>query len=91
MPESDVSFDGGLFAAPNSNRRLTVFDVAQAMDENPALASGKPLQSKKTFTGRIPAYPTGCAICEVEIDPDTGAIRFSAMARSTTRARRSTR
>ena len=29
---------------------------------------------KKTFTGRIPAYPTGCAICEVEIDPDTGAI-----------------
>jgi carbon-monoxide dehydrogenase large subunit len=38
------------------------------------LAGGKPLQSKKTFTGRIPAYPTGCAICEVEIDPDTGAI-----------------
>ena len=40
----------------------------------PALAARKPLQSKKTFTGRIPAYPTGCAICEVEIDPDTGAI-----------------
>ena len=39
-----------------------------------ALAGGKPLQSKKTFTGRIPAYPTGCAICEVEIDPDTGAV-----------------
>src|SRR6266403_5721485 len=32
------------------------------------------MQSKKTFTGRIPAYPTGCAICEVEIDPATGAI-----------------
>jgi carbon-monoxide dehydrogenase large subunit len=44
------------------------------MDENSALAGGQPLQSKKTFTGRIPAYPTGCAICEVEIDPDTGAI-----------------
>jgi aerobic carbon-monoxide dehydrogenase large subunit len=74
VPESDVSFDDGLFSTPNSNRRLTVFDVAKAMDENPALAAGKPLQSKKTFTGRIPAYPTGCAICEVEIDPDTGAI-----------------
>jgi carbon-monoxide dehydrogenase large subunit len=48
--------------------------VAQAMSENPSLAGGKPLQSKKTFTGRIPAYPTGCAICEVEIDPDTGAV-----------------
>jgi aerobic carbon-monoxide dehydrogenase large subunit len=48
--------------------------VAQAIDENPALAASGKLQSKKTFTGRIPAYPTGCAICEVEIDPDTGAI-----------------
>jgi carbon-monoxide dehydrogenase large subunit len=74
VPEVEVSFDDGLFAAPNSNRRLTVYDVAKAMDDNPALAGGKPLQSKKTFTGRIPAYPTGCAICEVEIDPDTGEI-----------------
>jgi carbon-monoxide dehydrogenase large subunit len=74
VPEAEVSFDDGLFAAPNSNRRLTVYDVAKAMDDNPALAGGKPLQSKKTFTGRIPAYPTGCAICEVEIDPDTGEI-----------------
>ncbi|MBX9845497.1 MAG: xanthine dehydrogenase family protein molybdopterin-binding subunit [Xanthobacteraceae bacterium] len=74
VPEGDVSFDDGLFSTPKSNRRLTVYDVAKAMDENPALSGGKPLQSKKTFTGRIPAYPTGCAICEVEIDPDTGAI-----------------
>ena len=74
VAESDIAFEDGLFSAPKSNRRLTVFDVAKAIDENPALGSGKPLQSKKTFTGRIPAYPTGCAICEVEIDPDTGAI-----------------
>ena len=40
----------------------------------PRSPPARQLQSKKTFTGRIPAYPTGCAICEVEIDPDTGAI-----------------
>ena len=74
VPEAEIDFTDGLFVTPNSNRRLTIYDVAQAMDENPALAAGKKLQSKKTFTGRIPAYPTGCAICEVEIDPDTGAI-----------------
>lgn len=74
VPEAEIAFNDGLFTTPKSNRRLTIFDVAQAIDENPAIASGKPLQSKKTFTGRIPAYPTGCAICEVEIDPDTGAI-----------------
>jgi carbon-monoxide dehydrogenase large subunit len=50
--------------------------VARAIDENPDLAAGAKLQSKKTFTGRIPAYPTGCAICEVEIDPDTGAVEI---------------
>ncbi len=74
VPQAEVSFTDGLFATPNSNRRLTVYDVAQAMNDDAALASGKLLQSKKTFTGRIPAYPTGCAVCEVEIDPDTGAI-----------------
>jgi carbon-monoxide dehydrogenase large subunit len=74
VPEADIAFTDGLFTAPNSNRRLTIFDVAQAVEEKPALAAGGKLQSKKTFTGRIPAYPTGCAICEVEIDPDTGAI-----------------
>ncbi len=76
VPESEVAFDDGLFATPNSNRRLTIFDVAQAVSENSNLNAGKPLQSKKTFTGRIPAYPTGCAICEVEIDPDTGAVNI---------------
>jgi aerobic carbon-monoxide dehydrogenase large subunit len=74
VPQAEVSFTDGLFAAPNSNLRLTVYDVAQAMNDDAALAGGKLLQSKKTFTGRIPAYPTGCAVCEVEIDPDTGAI-----------------
>jgi aerobic carbon-monoxide dehydrogenase large subunit len=74
VAETEVSFSDGLFATPNSNRRLTIYDVAQAMHDDPTLAGDKALQSKKTFTGRIPAYPTGCAICEVEIDPDSGAI-----------------
>ena len=74
VPEAEVSFTDGLFATPNSNRRLTIYDVAQTMHDDPTLAGDKALQSKKTFTGRIPAYPTGCAICEVEIDPDSGTV-----------------
>ncbi len=74
VPDAEIAFTDGLFTTPKSNRRLTVYDVAQAIEANPALAPTGKLQSKKTFTGRIPAYPTGCAICEVEIDPDTGAI-----------------
>jgi carbon-monoxide dehydrogenase large subunit len=72
---ADIEFTDGLFVTPGSNRRLTISDVARAIDENPSLAQG-PLHAKATFTGRIPAYPTGCAVCEVEIDPDTGAIQI---------------
>ena len=31
-------------------------------------------RSEAKFVGRIPAYPTGTAVCEVEIDPDTGVV-----------------
>ena len=74
VPEAAIDFTDGLFVTPKSNRRLTIYDVAQALADNPSLAPVKNLHSKATFTGRIPAYPTGCAICEVEIDPDTGAV-----------------
>jgi carbon-monoxide dehydrogenase large subunit len=76
VAETDINFSDGLLTAPKSNRRLTIFDVAQAIDNDSSLAVGK-LHAKATFTGRIPAYPTGCAICEVEIDPDTGSIEIA--------------
>jgi aerobic carbon-monoxide dehydrogenase large subunit len=77
VSEADIAFTDGLFVTPNSNHRLSMFDLAREIKENPALSAGQPLHAKATFTGRIPAYPTGCAICEVEIDPDTGAIEVA--------------
>ena len=35
-----------------------------------------PLRAEATFTGRIPAYPTGAAVCEAEVDPETGTIEI---------------
>jgi carbon-monoxide dehydrogenase large subunit len=77
VAEKDISFTDGLFVTPNSNRRLSIFDIAQAIAETPALTAGKQLHAKAVFTGRMPAYPTGAAVCEVEIDPDTGAIEIA--------------
>jgi carbon-monoxide dehydrogenase large subunit len=74
VPEAEIEFTDGLFVTPNSNRRLTIYDVAQALADDPSLAPVKLLHAEATFTGRIPAYPTGCAICEVEVDPDTGQV-----------------
>jgi carbon-monoxide dehydrogenase large subunit len=76
VAEADISFKDGLFEAPNSNRRLSVFDIARALDDLPSLPDDLrgPLAAEATFTGRIPAYPTGAAVCEAEVDPDTGTI-----------------
>jgi carbon-monoxide dehydrogenase large subunit len=74
-PEGDISFTDGLFVAPKSNRRLSVFDIAKAIASMPSLPEElRKLEAEATFTGRIPAYPTGAAICEAEVDPETGTI-----------------
>jgi aerobic carbon-monoxide dehydrogenase large subunit len=35
---------------------------------------GEPLVADGDFSGRIAAHPTGCAVCELEIDPLTGTV-----------------
>jgi carbon-monoxide dehydrogenase large subunit len=76
---NDVSYADGLFSAPNSNRRLTLFDVAGAAAELKTLPEELrgPLAAETTFTGRLPAYPTGAAVCEVEVDPETGLVEVA--------------
>src|SRR6516225_704083 len=78
VAEGDISLVDGLFVAPNSNRRLTLFDIARAIDELASLPDDLrvPLAAEASFTGRIPAYPTGAAVCEAEVDPETGAIEI---------------
>ncbi|MPZ55395.1 MAG: molybdopterin-dependent oxidoreductase [Rhizobiales bacterium] len=77
--EDAVGFDDGLLSSPASNRRLSVFDIARAIKDDPSLPDDlrAPLAAEAAYTGRIPAYPTGAAVCEVEIDPDTGAIQLT--------------
>jgi carbon-monoxide dehydrogenase large subunit len=78
VADDDIAFADGLFVAPNSNRRLTLFDIARAIDDLASLPHDLrgPLAAEASFTGRIPAYPTGAAVCEAEVDPDTGAIEI---------------
>jgi carbon-monoxide dehydrogenase large subunit len=78
VSEKDVAFSDGMFSAPHSNRRLTLFDIASAIEELASLPSDlrSPLAAEATFTGRIAAYPTGAAVCEVEVDPQTGTVEI---------------
>lgn len=60
----DVAFADGTFWY--GERRMTLF----------ALAARRELAATTNFNGRIPAFPTGCAVCELEVDAATGEVRL---------------
>jgi aerobic carbon-monoxide dehydrogenase large subunit len=62
----DVVQEDGSWAAAGTDRRVSLFELARAAE----------ITGEAAFTGRIPAHPTGAAVCEVEVDPETGAIRL---------------
>ncbi len=61
---ADIDFADGAFRIAGTDRSVGLF----------ALAEDAPLAAEEDFLGRIPAFPNGAAVCEVEIDPETGAI-----------------
>jgi carbon-monoxide dehydrogenase large subunit len=69
-PAAEVVFEDGLMSHPGSNRAFDVFDAQRL-----AARKDAPLAAAAEFNGRMPAYPTGCAVCELEVDPDTGVVK----------------
>ena len=71
MGVSGVSFADLTFGAPGSNMRLTLAEAAVLARD---LRRTDLLDVSQTITLRAGAYPNGCHVAEVEIDPDTGAL-----------------
>ncbi|MEQ9814615.1 MAG: xanthine dehydrogenase family protein molybdopterin-binding subunit [Azospirillaceae bacterium] len=71
---ADLAFVDGAFRAPGSNRTFRLVELAAEIAGNATLPASlrRPLHAVADFRGRIPAYPTGAAVCEVEVDPETG-------------------
>ncbi|MCY4547413.1 MAG: xanthine dehydrogenase family protein molybdopterin-binding subunit [Defluviicoccus sp.] len=65
----DVVFDSGRFAILGTDRSVTLFEVAGAAE-----ARGETLAAEHTEKMSHPGFPYGTQVCEVEIDPETGAI-----------------
>jgi aerobic carbon-monoxide dehydrogenase large subunit len=74
--EFAISSDGGNFAVAGTDRRISITDVAKASFQAARLPPGLEggLYETGTFAPEDNTYPNGCHICEVEIDPDTGAL-----------------
>ncbi|HUZ74597.1 MAG TPA: xanthine dehydrogenase family protein molybdopterin-binding subunit [Stellaceae bacterium] len=73
--EADIAFDEGLFRVVGTDRTVTLKDVAQAAFVPARLPPGTEtgLYETASFSPEIPNFPNGCHVCEVEIDPETGA------------------
>ncbi len=67
--EADIEYHDGVFAIAGTDRHIGLFELAgRQAGERIALAS--------TSAVGAPSWPNGCHVCEVEIDPDTGAIEL---------------
>ncbi len=74
--EGDIEFDDGTFVVAGTDRRLTLDEIAAAAHSVLAIPPGMEpgLQERAVFVPPAPTFPNGCHICEVEIDPDSGAL-----------------
>ncbi len=73
----DVQFADGRFAVSGTDRSIGLFEVAAVARDDaaglPTDISG-PLRESARIDVSMPAYPNGCHVAEVEIDPETGVV-----------------
>jgi carbon-monoxide dehydrogenase large subunit len=74
---ADIAFADGRFTVAGTDRAIGLFDVAAAAGGTslPANLRG-PLYAEAEIHESLPTYPNGCHACEVEVDPDTGAVEI---------------
>ena len=71
----DVEFSGRRFRVKGTDRSVDLFDVARAAARADAPADARgPLDGLSDETMPLPSYPYGTAVCEVEVDPETGEV-----------------
>jgi carbon-monoxide dehydrogenase large subunit len=75
---ADIAFADGAFTIAGTDRSMPIGQVAQMSFIPVGLPSelGVGLQGTGAFNSDMPSFPNGCHICEVEIDPDTGAVEL---------------
>jgi carbon-monoxide dehydrogenase large subunit len=76
--EADVEFGRGRFAVKGTDRGVGLFEAAAAAlrPDAPEPLRG-PLAGASGEVMSVPSYPYGSAVCEVEVDPETGAVEIA--------------
>jgi aerobic carbon-monoxide dehydrogenase large subunit len=69
-----VTFAGGRFSAPPHNRS---FDFLELAREGARLGADGEIALVTDNEMHDPVFPNGCAVCEVEVDPETGMVEIT--------------
>lgn len=67
--EADLTYDSGAYRVAGTDRKVSLFAVAAAAQDR-----GAPLHIEERFEVPGMSYPSGCHLCEVEVDPETGKV-----------------
>jgi carbon-monoxide dehydrogenase large subunit len=82
-PLDKIEWKDGRFSSPTSNRSFDFLELAKEAAKvalPPELKAGLAIAADNEM--HDPVFPNGCAVCEVEIDPDTGKldlVRYAAV------------
>jgi len=68
---ADIGFAGGAYRVRGTDRAVSLFAVAAEAENR-----GAPLRIEERFEVPGMSYPSGCHLCEVEVDPETGSARI---------------
>ena len=76
---ADIEFAAGRFTIVGTDRSLGIMELADRVRTGSALPADLPqtLDVDHVFEAAPSAYPNGCHIAEVEIDPETGRIEIA--------------
>ncbi|AMJ62897.1 carbon monoxide dehydrogenase [Bosea sp. PAMC 26642] len=76
---ADIAFAAGQFTVVGTDRSIGIMDIAARLQGGAAVAPDLPqsLDVDHVFNAAPSAYPNGCHIAEVEIDPETGHVEVA--------------
>ncbi len=73
---ADIEFAAGRFTIAGTDRGIGIMELAEKLRSGMMLPAGVPttLDVQHVHKSAPSAFPNGCHICEVEVDPETGMV-----------------
>jgi carbon-monoxide dehydrogenase large subunit len=75
--EEDIAYAAGAFEVAGTDRRIDLFELAEAAAARKAKGEIEESLDTRVTTDTPQTFPNGCHIAEIEIDPETGHLRLA--------------